>query len=83
MERSDQKMDYPRALSEHLLDRQYRPETVAYIGRACRVGRISEQTALELIEAVEADRTATDAEMMVSTAWDIDMLQARGDTHGG
>lgn len=55
---------YPRALSEHLEERAYRPETVQFIGRACRVGRISEETALDFLEALEADRVLRDAELL-------------------
>lgn len=67
MERSDTRMDYPRALNEHLIDRQYRPETVAFIGHACRRGCYSEQGVLELLEAVEADRRATDDKLLASS----------------
>lgn len=64
MERSDSRMDYPRALSEHLIERQYRPETVAFIGHACRRGCYSQQGVLELLETVEADRRTTDLGMV-------------------
>lgn len=56
--------DYQERLHDHLTDHPYRPETVAAIGRMCRVGRVSEQTALEFLELVEADHIATDAEMV-------------------
>lgn len=73
-------MNYPRALSDHLMEREYRPETVAYIGRCCRVGQMSEQAVLELLEVVEADRLANQCEdqgLRPDTAWDGDMLAAR------
>lgn len=69
--------DYPTLLHQHLVERQYRPETVEFIGRACRVGRVSEQAALELLQTIEADRRATDMELSIQVVGQ--MALATGD----
>lgn len=55
--------NYQQKLAEHLTGSPYRPETVAIINRICHVGMVSCETALELIEALEADHLRTDQEL--------------------
>lgn len=73
--------DYPLRLQDHL-ERHGMPEqTIANIGRMCRVSMMSEQSALALLEEVDAGRKLVDAAMSGAirpdTAWDGDMLAAR------
>lgn len=46
----------------HETDGVYRPETIEALRRLVRMGRVSEETCIELLELVEYDRLATDAE---------------------
>lgn len=54
---------YDEKLREHLDERPYRPETILSVNRIVHVGSVSAQSALEIIEALEGDRLATDCEM--------------------
>ena len=73
--------DYPSRLQEHLSRHGMPEQTIANIGRMCRVSMMSEQSALALLEEVEAGRKAVDDAMVGATrpdtAWDGDMLAAR------
>ena len=77
--------DYPLRLQEHLSRHGMPEQTIANIGRMCRVGTMSAQEALALLEEVEAGRNAVDQEMngavRPDTAWDVDMLAARRAQH--
>lgn len=55
--------NYQEKLTEHLEARPYRPETILTVNRITHVGRVSAEAALEIIEALEEDRLATDSEM--------------------
>lgn len=46
---------YPERLDNHLQDSDYSLETVNFIHRACRVGRVSEQFVLDMLQQVELD----------------------------
>lgn len=46
----------------HETEGVYRPETVEALRRLVRMGRVSEETCVELLELVEYDRLATAAE---------------------
>lgn len=73
--------DYPLRLQEHLNRHGMPEQTIANIGRMCRVSMMSEQSALALLEEVDAGRALVDAAMAdqdrPDTAWDGDMLAAR------
>lgn len=77
--------DYPLRLQDHLTEHGFRPESIERLGQICRRSLMSEQSVLEVLETVEADRRATDEEMRAAgetalrpdTAWDGDMLAAR------
>lgn len=47
----------------HQTEGVYRPETVVAFQRMVRIGRVSMETCIELLELVEYDRIATDAEL--------------------
>jgi hypothetical protein len=55
--------DYPLRLQEHLSRHGMPEQTIANIGRMCRVSLMSEQKALELLEEVEAGRKLVDSAM--------------------
>lgn len=73
--------DYPLRLQEYLSRHGLPDQTIANVGRMCRVSLMSEQRALELLEEVEAGRHMVDeamcGELHPETAWDGDMLAAR------
>ena len=48
----------------HETDGVYRPETIEALRRLVRMGRVSEETCIELLELVEYDRLATAAEVV-------------------
>lgn len=54
--------NYPKELNEHL--QVYRVETILAVGRMCRVGRMSEETALDFLGVMEEDRRSTDADLL-------------------
>lgn len=62
---------FPERLNQHFDDYPYRPETVEALGRMCRVGRMSEETCLEVLETLAADRLATELEPrgLEATGW--------------
>jgi len=73
--------DYPLRLQEHLQGKGMPEHTILEIGRMCRVGTMSSQEALALLEKVDAGRREVDeqlsGEIRPDTAWDGDMLAAR------
>lgn len=72
--------NFVERLHDHLTDHPYRPETIETIGRMCRVGRVSEETALAFLETVEADHRATDLEMVQPPRLEVtDTYQANFD----
>lgn len=73
--------DYPLRLQEHLVGKGMPEHTILEIGRMCRVGTMSSQEALALLEKVDAGRKEVDdalnGAVRPDTAWDGDMLAAR------
>ena len=73
--------DYPLRLQEHLEAKGMPEHTIMDIGRMCRVGTMSSQEALALLEKVDAGRREVDEALngavRPDTAWDGDMLAAR------
>lgn len=55
--------DYERMFYKHLTDRQYQPETVETLSRYCRLGKVSAQTAVEIMEVLEEDSRLADSRL--------------------
>jgi hypothetical protein len=60
---SHEKPNYQDKLKEKLDNSSYRTETVAYIGHVCRMGRVSEQSVLSLLNILEEDARLTASEV--------------------
>lgn len=60
---SQSSRSYQERFAAHFEDHIYRPETEAQLKHAVKFGNVSAQTCLEIIEIMEADRRATDADM--------------------
>lgn len=66
----EREKNYKQKLTEHLESRTYRPKTVETLGHWCRVGALSEQKTLEMLELLEEDRRAADSELVGQTSFD-------------
>lgn len=46
---------YEDKLRTHMDEKPYRPETIQYLGHVCRVGNVSAQSLIGILEVVEED----------------------------
>lgn len=62
--------DYPHQLHRHLETGEYSDETISFVDRACKTGRISEQFALEMLQQIEYDYNTREADRVFGSVPD-------------